>query len=168
VTGARVVRGDILDRWLSLGAQRSFLGYPTTDELPFDEGGRVSIFQGGEIYWWPDTGAVDLPGVVVRYEGMSATAGAAAGKAAAVNAYGLIAAVGAEARTTRRTRRRDIRPGVSLPETLELYRGRPTGLALNATVVAHHRGDPDSYLRATTQAVRAAGVDVAPLVAFVP
>jgi uncharacterized protein with LGFP repeats len=57
-TGAHEVHGDIRARWASLGWERSFLGYPTSDELPTPDGvGRVSYFQGGEIFWSPQTGA---------------------------------------------------------------------------------------------------------------
>jgi uncharacterized protein with LGFP repeats len=57
-TGAHVVRGDIRDLWLQLGAESGELGYPVTDELPTPDGrGRRSEFERGEIRWFPDTGA---------------------------------------------------------------------------------------------------------------
>jgi uncharacterized protein with LGFP repeats len=55
-TGAHEVHGAIRDKWASMGWERSFLGYPTSDELPM-QGGRVSHFQGGDILWTPGGGA---------------------------------------------------------------------------------------------------------------
>jgi uncharacterized protein with LGFP repeats len=48
-TGAHEVRGAIRDRWLALGAERSFLGYPTAGEGNGPEGARVSQFQRGDM-----------------------------------------------------------------------------------------------------------------------
>jgi uncharacterized protein with LGFP repeats len=58
-TGAHEVHGAIRDRWASMGWERSFLGYPTSDELVTEDGvGRYSEFQHGSIYWSPSTGAL--------------------------------------------------------------------------------------------------------------
>lgn len=67
-TGAFEVHGAIRDKWASLGWERSFLGYPTTDELPIDLGplgpGRISNFQNGSIAWTANTGAMVSPNSV--------------------------------------------------------------------------------------------------------
>ncbi|WP_116205507.1 RICIN domain-containing protein [Amycolatopsis circi] len=47
-TGAHAVYGDIRLKWLSLGAEKSFLGFPTSDELPLTKG-RRNTFAGGRI-----------------------------------------------------------------------------------------------------------------------
>ncbi len=58
-TGAHEVHGDIRGLWAHMGWERSFLGYPTSDELPTEDGtGRYSEFQHGSIYWSPATGAL--------------------------------------------------------------------------------------------------------------
>ncbi len=57
-TGAHEVHGAIRDKWESLGWERFFLGYLTTDETDFAEGGRASVFERGAISWWPDVGAI--------------------------------------------------------------------------------------------------------------
>ena len=49
--------------------EKGALGYPISDEMDFAEGGRVSIFQNGSIYWWPDTGPILLKEVIVNYTG---------------------------------------------------------------------------------------------------
>lgn len=69
-TGAHAIWGDIRKRWEALGWERSYLGYPTSDEQDFSEGGRANSFQNGGIYWWPDLGAIDLRGVVLHYTGL--------------------------------------------------------------------------------------------------
>ena len=56
-TGAHEVHGAIRGKWSSLGWERSFLGYPLTDETTTPDGvGRYNHFQGGSVYWTPATG----------------------------------------------------------------------------------------------------------------
>ena len=58
-TGAHEVHGAIRNLWAGMGWERSFLGYPTSDELSTEDGlGRYSEFQHGSIYWSPTTGAL--------------------------------------------------------------------------------------------------------------
>ena len=58
-TGAHEVHGAIRKLWAGMGWERSFLGYPTSDELSTEDGlGRYSEFQHGSIYWRPTTGAL--------------------------------------------------------------------------------------------------------------
>ena len=59
--GAFRVYGAIYQRYLQLGAEASFLGYPTSDEIDTGFGqGRVSHFQKGNIYWTPADGVHEL------------------------------------------------------------------------------------------------------------
>ncbi|WP_050787222.1 LGFP repeat-containing protein [Rhodococcus jostii] len=52
------VCGAIRDKYNSLGAQFSFLGFPTTNELTNPDGfGRRSVFVNGPIYWSAASGA---------------------------------------------------------------------------------------------------------------
>ncbi len=51
--GAHEVHGAIRDKWSSLGSERSFLGYPATDESQgqdLSHRGRFNHFQGGSIF----------------------------------------------------------------------------------------------------------------------
>ena len=49
---AHEVHGDIRGKWADLGWERSFLGFPVTDETGTPDGvGRFNHFQGGSIYW---------------------------------------------------------------------------------------------------------------------
>jgi glucose/arabinose dehydrogenase len=56
-TGAHEVHGGIRTRWRSLGAERGYLGYPTSDEFSISTG-RRSNFQNGYITWNSRTGQV--------------------------------------------------------------------------------------------------------------
>jgi PKD repeat protein len=56
VTGAHEIRGSIKTAWLRLGAGRSRLRYPTSDEIKTSYG-AVSRFQGGRIEWRRSTNA---------------------------------------------------------------------------------------------------------------
>ena len=57
-TGAHEVYGAILEKWLSLGGPKSFLGYPTTGEGDLPNGrGRFNDFEHGEIAWSAARGA---------------------------------------------------------------------------------------------------------------
>ncbi|MGZ4657967.1 MAG: hypothetical protein ACXVGE_13670 [Blastococcus sp.] len=57
-TGARSLNGAILPLYTAVGAEKSFLGYPTQSVGPTSDGvGRYAKFQGGSIYWSPTTGA---------------------------------------------------------------------------------------------------------------
>ncbi len=62
-TGAHEVHGDIRVKWAQCGGSNGFLGYPTTDETGTPDGrGRFNHFEGGSIYWTPQTGAHEVHG----------------------------------------------------------------------------------------------------------
>jgi hypothetical protein len=57
------VHGNIWSKYSALGAEKSVLGYPITDENTTpDKIGRYNHFQGGSIYWTPKTGAHEVHG----------------------------------------------------------------------------------------------------------
>lgn len=61
--GAHAVHGDIREKWSVLSWEHGFLGYPLTDETITPDGrGRFNEFQGGVIYWSPQTGAFEVHG----------------------------------------------------------------------------------------------------------
>ncbi len=63
--GAFEVHGVIRDKWADVGWEAGMLGYPMTDETPTPDGvGRYNVFEGGSIYWSPDTGAHEVHGVI--------------------------------------------------------------------------------------------------------
>lgn len=64
-TGAHEVHGDIRIKWAQLGGVRRFLGFPMTDELGTPDGrGRFNHFEGGSIYWTPETRAHEVHGAI--------------------------------------------------------------------------------------------------------
>jgi hypothetical protein len=64
-TGAHEAHGLIREKWASLDWEQGFLGYPITDETTTPDGsGRYNHFQGGSIYWTPDTRAHEVHGAI--------------------------------------------------------------------------------------------------------
>lgn len=64
-SGAHAIGGAIWQTWGSLGWENSFLGFPTTNELPTPaKFGRYNLFQFGSIYWSPGTGAHSIGGAI--------------------------------------------------------------------------------------------------------
>ncbi len=59
-TGAHAVRGAIRDRYVALGADSGWLGYPTVDEHTISPGVVQSGFQRGTITWNTTSGAVTV------------------------------------------------------------------------------------------------------------
>lgn len=61
------IHGAIRDKWAALGWERSFLGYPVTDEMTTPDGiGRYNHFQHGSIYWTSQTGAWEVHGAILE------------------------------------------------------------------------------------------------------
>ena len=64
-TGAHWVTGAIFAKWAEMGWEQGFLGFPLTDETPTpDNVGRYNHFEGGSIYWTPETGAHEVHGAI--------------------------------------------------------------------------------------------------------
>lgn len=60
------IQGAIYDKWQSMGAQNSELGYPISDELTTPDGiGRYNVFEHGMIYWTPQHGAYAVSGFIL-------------------------------------------------------------------------------------------------------
>ncbi|WP_227999325.1 alpha/beta hydrolase-fold protein [Nocardia australiensis] len=56
-TGVHRVQGLILGKYAQMGYENSALSFPTAEEVPLKDLGRVSAFEGGNIYWSPLSGA---------------------------------------------------------------------------------------------------------------
>jgi hypothetical protein len=66
IQGTFVVYGDIRERFPVLGAAKSAVGFPLSDELPCpDNRGRFNRFSKGTIYWSPTTGAHEVYGDIL-------------------------------------------------------------------------------------------------------
>lgn len=67
-TGAHEVHGLIRQKWAGMGWERSFLGYPRTDEKKGKDDkqeGRVSVFEGGHVYYHPASGTFEVHGAIL-------------------------------------------------------------------------------------------------------
>ncbi len=171
------VYGDIGEKYIQLGGPNSWLGWPTSDELPFAQEGRASIFQKGAIYWWPDTGAIELGNISVRYKGLYCF-GETDESSASDEPYVILGVVPAftEQKFTTRTKiyGEDDDPfggvdaGDSREDNIELYRGLPHGLAIAAVLMEHDYGDPEKFRETVKASVETASEGVAAAVGFVP
>lgn len=150
------VYGAINDRYDALGGPASWLGYPVSDEEKFDDqGGRVSYFERGAIYWWVDVGAIELDDVVVHYTGIVCF-GETDELSAADEPYVVLGVLAPAATQTRTQIYEDVDAGDSRPDLVELYRGKPNGIVMNALLMEHDQGDPDKYKGVMVGAVAAA------------
>jgi hypothetical protein len=169
-TGAHEVYGAIRDKWAELGWERSWLGYPVTGEVDFPEGGRVSSFERGTIYWWPDTGAIELNDVVVHYTGIVCFGETDWDQGSDSDEPYVVMGLNSptEAWAIRSQVYEDVDSGESRPDLIEIYRGKPNGLAISIILMENDYDDPDKYKAAMQSAVGAAFTGVTALVAIIP
>jgi hypothetical protein len=146
-TGANAVYGAIRQRWEALGWETSYLGYPTTDEMDFAGGGRANEFQNGGIYWWPDTGAIDLRDVVVHYTGLHAFGETDWDQGSGSDEPYVITSVSTPRIADTKTSQvySDVDAGETRPDLVEVYRGRPYGINVASVVMENDFGDPEKY-----------------------
>lgn len=155
-TGAHAIYGDIRARWAELGWERSYLGYPTSGEEAFADGGRANDFQNGGIYWWPDTGAIDLRDVVVHYTGLHCFGETDWDQSSdSDEPYAIFALSTPKAAWSMTTRvYEDVDGGEQRPDLVELYRGRPYGLNIGVVLMENDFGDPDKYRQQVVDVVK--------------
>jgi hypothetical protein len=169
-TGAHPVWGAIRHRWAEMGFERSFLGYPTAQETDFPEGGRVGPFEGGAIYWWPDTGAIELNDVVVHYTGIHCFSETESDQLSDSDepyvVMGVVSPAGSSA--NRSQIYEDVDGGESRPDLLEIYRGKPGGMTISVMLMEHDDDDPDRYKGAMQTAVAAGFTGATVLVTLIP
>ena len=163
------VFGAIGDKWLELGGLTSFLGMPTSDELNFDENGKVRFFLGGAVYFWGDTGAMAVPNntIAVRYSGLNCFGKSdGPGDDEPYFQFGVIAPGFTDAPKTRIFE--DVSAGSNVPDSLPLFRGAPLGIAIDVTLFEHDLGKPDKYKSLVERAVNEAGPRVTEALTLVP
>lgn len=62
------VHGAIRSKFVALGCESGFLGFPLTDETKTPDGiGRFNHFQGGSVYWKPSISAHEVHGLIKAY-----------------------------------------------------------------------------------------------------
>ena len=162
-TGAHEVHGAIRDKWASLGYERSSLGYPTSDEQDFSEGGRVSTFEHKAIYWWPGFDPIELGNIVVRYKGLFCfgETNEVSGSDEPYAILGIIPTITKQTTTMRTKIYGDVDGGDSREDLIELYRGLPYGLQLTTVLMEHDLSDPDKYKETIKVAVDKASEGIA-------
>ncbi|RLP07111.1 hypothetical protein [Propionibacterium australiense] len=66
-TGAHISVGSIRGKWVEMNSYKSFLGYPTTDEIcGLKNGGCYQGFEGGQVHWSPATGSHATSGEIAE------------------------------------------------------------------------------------------------------
>lgn len=156
------VYGSIGERYNALGGAASWLGFPTADEAPFADEGRVSTFQHGEIYWWPDVGAVELNEVVMQYTGLICFGETNWDQGSASDEpYVVLGTVSHQGPTAARSQIYEhVNAIQGRADMIEIYRGKPYGIALTARMMEHDEDDPDRYKAAMEAAVGAAATAI--------
>lgn len=146
--GTAWVHGAIGARYEQLGGASSWLGMPLTDEMAFGEGdGRVNAFERGAIYFWGDVGAIELNDVIVQYTGLMCFGESDQDQSSdSDEPYVILGVASPESATeTRSEIYKNVNDGESRPAFIELYRGKPLGLAIPMQLMEHDLGDPDAY-----------------------
>ena len=165
------VYGLIGERYDQLGAGVSWLGLPVSDETEFSEGGRASRFENGAIYFWPDTGAIDMNQAVVHYTGLYAFAETDSDMGTTSDEPYVILGVNTPSVSLPPVQSQiydDVDAGDSRPDLIELYRGMPEGIAISVLLMEHDEGDPEMYKAAVTAGVAAGAGALAASIGVIP
>lgn len=149
------VYGGIYARWRELGGVASYLGSPISDEVDFVSNGRASYFKNGAIYWWPETGGIDLADVVVRFRGVHCFEETDSDQLSnADEPYVLMAVLAPTAGDVVRSPIYDgVDAGESRPDTIDIYRGPPWGVSILTILMEYDYGDPDKYQKEIQEVV---------------
>ena len=169
-TGANVVVGEIRSKWAELGWERSFLGYPTTDETDFPDGGRANAFEHGSIYWWTDVGAIELNDVVVHYTGLVCFGETDHDQMSTEDEpYVILGVVSPTGTSVARSQvYEDVDGGESRPDLIEIYRGKPFGINISILLMEHDFGDPNKYRETMHEATKAAAAGITAGITAIP
>ena len=128
-TGAHGIHGEIRNHWQTLGWEKSWLGYPLSDEVGLQDhdDGRVSSFQHGAIYWWPDVGARALNNVVVQYTGLHCFGATDLDEDPDDEPYATFGIMGPDNinGTVQTGVYGGVVPGTEIVNVIDLYRGKP-------------------------------------------
>lgn len=153
--GTFEVHGAIREKMLQLGV--ATVGFPTSDETDFPEGGKASHFTRAGLYWWPDTGVLHLKNdrVTVNYSGLLAIEEMDWDQGSSSDEpYVTVGAVAPSGgRTIQSSVYSDVDSGEGRSEVIRVYRGRPEGIDLASVVMENDFGDPDDTREGVTLAV---------------
>lgn len=167
------VYGAIGDHYAGMGGPDSWLGWPATTELALDEeGGRVVKFQNGAIYWWPDTGPIELGNIALRYKGIVCFGetdwdqGSDSDEPYAI--LGVIPADIAQSQTLASTVYQDVDAIESRGDQIDLYVGPPNGVAVTTTIMEQDFGTPEQAREKAAEGVKAATDVISTALDYVP
>ena len=103
----------------------------------------MNAFQRGGIYWWPDTGAMDIDDVVVHYTGLMCFKESLEDQSSDSDepyvVIGIVTPFGSGAYRSRTYS--DVDSNESYRDLMEIYRGKPNGIALTLRLMEHDYGD---------------------------
>jgi hypothetical protein len=107
----------------------------------------VSSFERGEIYWWPDVGAIELGNVVVQFTGLHCFGETDWDQSSnSDEPYAVIGVLSPIGTSTYRSQvYQDVDGGESRSDQMELYKGKPAGLVLSVILNEHDFADPQKY-----------------------
>lgn len=144
-TGAHEMHGDIRKCYRDLGATMSWLGYPTLGESWYPDGGRHSEFEHGRIYWWDDTGAIALAGVVIQFTGFHCFGETDwdQGSSSDEPYFVFTASTVTNSTASRSAIYSDVDAGEQRTDLVEVFRGDPWGVNIGTITMEHDDGDPN-------------------------
>lgn len=147
------VSGAILDRYKALRGPEGDLGWPTGDAQDGTEGGKIQTFSTHTMYWWPDTGAIEMTGsIVVTYTGLACFGETDDDQSLSFSTedepYVVLGTYPPmlPPLTIRTIIYEDVDGGETREQQrIELHRGLPIHLPVVSVVMEHDLEDPDKY-----------------------
>lgn len=168
-TAPLFIYGAIGDKYIKAGGPVGWLGWPSAEEEPFPSGGRAVSFQNGGIYYWPDTGAIDVGNVIVRYSGLYAFGETDNDSGSQWDISGeykdgdepylIFSVIGGkmpQPTVTKTQVYKHVRPKNARPDNLELYRGAPLGAGITAVLFEEDFGDASKMRDTINEGVQSA------------
>jgi hypothetical protein len=159
-------------RYDLLGNTRSFLGFPISDFKldPNDPESGVATFEGGDIYFWKDLGAIEIHEVSVRFVAFHCfgETDELSGSDEVYLTFGVVP-LDVSRRATHQTRiHNQVDAGDTRPDLIDLYTGPPGGLVISVNLAEHDEGDPEAYKDQVDAAVDKAAEGVVAALGEIP
>lgn len=171
-SGTWEIHGLIRDEYERMQGPASFLGFPTSNEVATEDGGAVSAFEGGWIFWWPNFPPVALSGVRVSFTGFRCnreTDDKGWGFSSADEIYVLLGALAPNQDSATRSQVFEgVDKGERRAQEVVVFEGPPSGVAVSTTVMERDSGDPDEYLKLVQLGVNAGKKGVGALIQAIP
>lgn len=162
VPGKHNVYGAIARRYAQLGGATGKLGAPISSEEDYGDGeGRVTRFERGTLYWWPDTGAFEGRPISIIFKGFHCYAESDNDQSSAADEpYFIFASYGPNGQNGGATRSKifeNVDAGEEHAASVIAYSGGVDRVVLGASVWEYDFGDPEKYKKEISAAAKAAG-----------